>query len=256
MINIDREKCVSCLSCVRGCPMKIIRDTDGKPTVGKEERCIRCGHCTAACPVRAIHFDGVAPEDEYRTSPEDAVEKLIKTRRSVRHFRAETPDRAVIQHALDVAAWAPSGKNIHENGWSILWGRPAVEKARDMAVAWAERTGIYPELPKNAQRGIDLLTCGAPCILIGHSHPKTLNPMLDTAVAMTTAELVLANSGISTCWGGYLRHAINDDPALKEFVGIAPEREVYALVMVGYADRERYPNIPDRPAAQATWVEV
>ncbi len=255
MIEIDRTKCVSCLSCVRGCPMAIFREKDGSPVVAKEERCIRCYHCTAACPVQAVRFEDLTQERTYPPVPEDPVERLIKTRRSVRHFKAELPPRETVERALELAAWSPSGKNIHENGWAVLWGREAVEKARDMAVQWAADTGIYPELPKNAARGIDLLTCGAPCVLIGHSHPKTLNPMLDTAIAAATAELLLQQSGISTCWGGYLRHAINDCPELKAFVGIAPEREAYSLFMIGYADREIYRNIPDRPPLKTVWIE-
>ncbi len=255
MITIDREKCVSCLSCARTCPMKIFRTQDGRPETAKEERCIRCYHCTAACPAKAIGFDGVPPEELYPERPGSELERVIKSRRSIRHFKPELPERSVIEHALAIAAWAPSGKNIHENSWAVLWGKRAVEKARDMTVEWAVRRGIYPELPKNAERGIDLITCGAPCIIVGHSHPKTLNPMLDTAIAAATAELVLAKNGIGTCWGGYLRHAINDSPEMKDLIGIDREREAYATIMVGYPDGERYPHIPLRPAPKVTWTE-
>lgn len=255
MINIDREKCVSCLACTRGCPMKIFRARDGHPETAKEERCIGCFHCTAACPVKAISFDGISTEELYPEKPTDELERIIKSRRSIRSFKPELPDRTVVEHALALAAWAPSGKNIHENAWTVLWGREAVEKVRDMTVDWAVRTGIYPELPKNAQRGIDLITCGAPCVLIGHSHPETLNPMLDTAIAAAAAELVLAKSGIGTCWGGYLRHAINDSPEMKDFIGLDREREAYSIIMVGYPDGERYPNIPYRPEPKITWVD-
>lgn len=255
MINIDREKCVSCLACTRTCPMKIFRARDGHPEIVKEERCIRCYHCTAACPTRAVSFDDLSLEQQYPAKPENELERIIKSRRSIRHFKDKLPERELVEHALAIAAWAPSGKNIHENSWVVLWGRSAVEAVRDMTVAWAERIGIYPELPKNAARGIDLITCGAPCVIIGHSHPKTLNPMLDTAIAATTAELVLSASGIGTCWGGYLRHAINDSPELKDYIGIDREREAYATIMVGYPDGESYPNIPARPAPKAQWVE-
>lgn len=254
MISIDREKCISCLACVRSCPMAVIREVDGSPAAVKEERCIRCYHCTAACPMQAVHFEGAG--DDYPSIPEGELERLVKSRRSVRHFKAETPDKEKILNALRLAAWSPSGKNIHENAWAVLWGRAAVEKARDMAVEWSVKANIYPELAKNAARGIDLITCGAPCVIIGHSHPKTLNPMLDTAIAAATAELALVKSGIATCWGGYLRHAINDSPELKEFIGIAPEREAYALFMAGLPDNESYHNIPNRPEPKITWTEI
>ena len=251
-ITIDSEQCLGCGSCVRSCPTHVLRLEDGRPTPARPERCIDCRHCTAACPVRAITFTTVG--QDYPAASQDPLLKLVQSRRSVRSYQDRLPDRALLQWALDGAAWAPSGKNIHENAWSVLYGRPAVQKAYELVLDWVRETGIYPELLRNDARGLDLVTCGAPCVILGHSHPKTLNPVVDTAIAMQTVELLLVERGLSTCWGGYLRHAVNDYPPLKAYCGIPDERECYGLMMVGYG-AEKYRNVPYRPAAAAAWIE-
>ena len=252
VITIDPDLCLQCGSCVRDCPTHVLRLEQRRPVAAKPERCIDCRHCTAACPAKAITF--TTRSQDYPEVSEDGLLKLIQTRRSVRAYRDKLPDRALLQWALDGAAWAPSGKNIHENAWSVLYGREAVQKAYRLVLDWCRQTGIYPELLRNDARGLDLVTCGAPCVILGHSHPKTLNPVVDTAIAMETVELLLVEQGLSTCWGGYLRHAVNDYAPLKAYCGIPAERECYGLMMVGYG-AENYRNVPYRPAAKAAWIE-
>lgn len=254
MFHIDAERCIGCNSCVRSCPMGVLAKGEKAPVIRPDRRCIRCMHCAAACPREAVEFDGLAREEQYRARPEDSLEALVKSRRSVRHFQEKLPDREVIQWALDTAAWAPSGKNQHANRWTVLWGKDVTGEVCRMALDYCEATGEAPELPKLAARGVDLITCGAPCLIIGWSPLECLNPCLDTAVAMTTVELLLSSRGLSTCWGGYLRQITDVCPVLQEKLGIPQGAKMQCALMVGYADRETYRNIPYRPAAEAFWV--
>ena len=251
-ITIDSNLCLQCFSCVRSCPTHVLRTASGGPEVRHPERCINCRHCTATCPTKAICFSST-PED-YPAPAEDELLRLIQSRRSVRAYQPTLPDRQLVENALNGAAWAPSGKNIHENAWTVLWGREAVEKAYQLTLDWCRESGIYPELLRNDARGLDLVTCGAPCVIIGHNRTDTLNPVVDTAIAMATAELLLVRSGLATCWGGYLRHAINAYQPLRDYVGLEAAREVYGLMMVGLP-KEFYRNVPYRPAAKAAWIE-
>ena len=45
----ERAQCHDCYKCVRHCPVKAIRVTEGHAVV-MPERCIKCGSCVAACP--------------------------------------------------------------------------------------------------------------------------------------------------------------------------------------------------------------
>ena len=51
---VERDKCVSCLTCVRVCPWEIPKlDAEGVATIGVRD-CKACGICVAECPAQAI----------------------------------------------------------------------------------------------------------------------------------------------------------------------------------------------------------
>ena len=54
------EKCISCGSCARRCPLKVIRMVDGKP-VWEGKSCAHCMSCIQNCPVEAIEYGDVTP---------------------------------------------------------------------------------------------------------------------------------------------------------------------------------------------------
>lgn len=60
--SVERDKCVSCLTCVRVCPWEIPKiDAEGVATIGVRD-CKACGICVAECPAQAIMLN--QSEDE------------------------------------------------------------------------------------------------------------------------------------------------------------------------------------------------
>jgi NAD-dependent dihydropyrimidine dehydrogenase PreA subunit len=55
-INIDRETCKGCKSCMNACFMDVIRwdDDNKKPVVAYPEDCVWCLACECACPEDCI----------------------------------------------------------------------------------------------------------------------------------------------------------------------------------------------------------
>lgn len=54
---VDKNKCISCGTCVAICPVGAISfGKDGKAEIDKT-KCIHCGACQASCPVEAIDID-------------------------------------------------------------------------------------------------------------------------------------------------------------------------------------------------------
>ncbi len=54
-VEVDKEKCTGCESCVPECPSEAIKMVDDKAVVNEE--CIDCGVCVDACPEEAISMD-------------------------------------------------------------------------------------------------------------------------------------------------------------------------------------------------------
>ena len=58
---VERDQCVSCLTCVRVCPWSIPKiDQKGVATIGRD--CRACGICVSECPAQAIQLN--ESEDE------------------------------------------------------------------------------------------------------------------------------------------------------------------------------------------------
>lgn len=55
-VNINREKCLTCVGCVSVCPQNAL-DYIGKKIVA-DENCNECGICVKFCPVEALSIPG------------------------------------------------------------------------------------------------------------------------------------------------------------------------------------------------------
>ncbi|PSC04260.1 4Fe-4S ferredoxin [Alsobacter soli] len=54
-VQLDREACTLCLSCVSACPTAALGDSAERPALFfAEDACVQCGLCAATCPERAI----------------------------------------------------------------------------------------------------------------------------------------------------------------------------------------------------------
>ncbi len=54
-VNVDRDACTLCLSCVSLCPTGALMDNEDAPQLlFQEDACLQCGICTSACPEKAI----------------------------------------------------------------------------------------------------------------------------------------------------------------------------------------------------------
>jgi nitroreductase len=228
------------------------QEESGEITV-EQKPCLDCFHCAAACPVGAVMDDSgcnpcAAPAEE------TSLLSKFQRRRSIRRFQDDTPDRALIQAALDGASWAPSAKNQRLYSWSVVLGKEKVEQLYRRSLVWAKTQPDYRHLVWLDRHGRNPVTCNAPALIFIHCPEDSHNPQTDCAIAMTLAEQLLVDSGLGTCWAGYLCRMVNQCEELRTQLGLPEGHQVYGVLMTGIPN-ETYPSVPARPAAAVNWVE-
>ena len=253
MISIDKSLCVNCGRCMESCPMGIFRKNEaGIAEAGPQKRCIKCMHCSAACPTRAVRFEGIGAETLYPKPVEDELVRLIEARRSIRHFKPEAPAKEILQAALEAAAYAPSAKNRRVCRWTVLYGKERADEAAQLGLRWAVETKADPALVAMSRGGMNMVTCGAPCVFICHA-PRQADAVIDGSIAMTTLELLLVRAGLGTCWAGYFARLSEAAPTLRAFLELPEEDEVLCALMAGCPGGDYYPNLPRRIVEKINW---
>jgi nitroreductase/NAD-dependent dihydropyrimidine dehydrogenase PreA subunit len=264
MLHIDRTRCQRDGLCAAVCPMDlIITDDAGFPVLckGGAELCIACGHCAAICPQSALVNEklpgGAAPAiDPNLSVAPAALAQLLRSRRSIREFRSEPVPREAIEQALDAARWAPSAVNRQPVHWLVVQTPAEVRRLAGLVAEFLRqgaRVGTrYAAILEQWDQGNDLILRGAPQLVVAHAPQDWAWSAVDCTIALTQIELALVNSGIGTCWAGFLSWAARDYAPLKQALGLPAGREVYGALMLGLP-RYTYPHSPPRQPAQVEW---
>ncbi len=92
LFQLKEDDCVSCLACVRVCPVGAVA-VDGAVTGIIEESCIRCGICVPACPHDAIDVSGDFGRALELAATGDAL--LVLSGEAAVHFYPNTPEQVV-----------------------------------------------------------------------------------------------------------------------------------------------------------------
>ncbi len=262
LISVDVEKCKKDGICITECPFNILRETsDGIPEMipGAEEFCMKCGHCLAVCPSAALTMDGISPEscEPVRKDiifEEDAVEFLMKSRRSVRVYKDKLVPRETVGRLMEMMRWVPTAKNFQPVHWTLVDDRKKIRKMAGMVIDWFRESNVFPEIIDIwDNRGEDMILRDAPLLAVAHSHREALNPPADCAIAVTSLELAGSAMGIGGCWAGFFMRAANNYAPLKAYLNLPEGHEVYAGLMMGYP-KFAYHRIPPRHEQKVRWI--
>jgi NAD-dependent dihydropyrimidine dehydrogenase PreA subunit/nitroreductase len=109
MVIIDKEKCTGCGSCVRICHESCMTLVDGAVNIDYAF-CSTCSQCVAICPAQALSWDGVPPAafDQARLPSPEQLDELFKQRRSIRAYKEDKIDRALLAEIVTYGIYAPT----------------------------------------------------------------------------------------------------------------------------------------------------
>lgn len=250
MIRINEEKCIACLRCADKCICGAIEVHEGKPVLNYDKGCVKCMHCAIACPQNAITYNGESAikNEEMPVFAEGFsvdLENFLLQKRSYRNFTDKIVPMSEITNALETAAWAPSAKNQHPTKYYVVNGREKIDEMTDIIVEYVKETGYAPEILAGLERGHNMVFGKASSVIMAYARNNAVNPTVDTALALTYADLVLQSRGIGTCWSGYLTRFLNRSEKLAEMFPLPENNSFYGCMLLGYPTEEFF-YIPKR----------
>jgi nitroreductase/NAD-dependent dihydropyrimidine dehydrogenase PreA subunit len=250
--TVRADRCDRCGLCAADCPARIIeQDAGGLPLVpaDKVPDCLECQHCLAVCPTAAISVFGLDPGGSLPVSAEvwpraEQMGHLVRGRRSVRRYRDEDVDAALISRLLAAAANAPTGVNNRSLVFTVIDEKAKLQRFREAVMAAlvaASKAGRIPArfayiekaVAAYVEHGADVVFRGAPHVLIVSAPPHAPCATEDVPIALAYFELLAQSAGLGTVWCGLLKLALEALPQLKSLVGLAPDRHYYPMLF-GY----------------------
>ena len=290
--NIDLETCKKCGLCAEVCPNQIIEWAEGKTPGFRGDRvplCIQCGHCMAVCPTQSITTGGLSYGKDFFDLPLGGLGEcdffnFLSSRRSVRNFQDKPVPKEMLQRILDAVALAPMGFPPHKVEVTVVQTRATLRKAlphlaklygdlrkymKNPLIRFLMKKKMKPDifktiqnhilpamekgLPEMREKGTDILTRGAPALLLFHARRDSENHTEDIQVALTYGLLAAHSLGLGASAIGLIPPAVERNKDLRRLFQIPGENEVLGSMIVGY------PKIPfkrgiQRKLAEITWI--
>jgi len=267
---VDQNKCKKDSICVGECPMAIIKlkDGDGFPELvpGGEQMCLVCGHCVAVCPHGALSHAQVPVEeclviDRDLVIDEHQAVQFLRSRRSIRFFKDEAPDKATLQRLIEIARYAPTAGNGQLVEWLVLTDRARIREIAGMTVDWMRK--VLEKAPQSAppympvvvsswDKGFDAVLRNAPALVVASAPKEVSNGMVDVTLTLSYFELAAPKLGLGTCWAGLLEGALLSSSAAREALGLPEGNPYHYPMMVGYP-KTKYYRLPERRKPKITW---
>lgn len=236
-ITIEKEKCNLCGLCATRCAKNFILDGDEMTAVAGEGTCMLCGHCVALCPTDALYhekldMDNFVILDRKSTIEREEFTKLVRARRSIRHYKDKKVPREDLEALVDLTRYAPTGSNSQQVGIVVIENE---EKIARLSKLTAERMQeIYPQ-DENAEKPaeyVDWIFFNAPALMIFH-FPKSPSTA-DCVIAAQTVVLASMTMGLGTCYIGMLEYAWHTSDEVKAEVNLPEGHSMGSVLILGY----------------------
>lgn len=270
LIQIDEQTCNQDGICAAVCPAGLIAFQAGDypvPIPDAETICIRCGHCVAACPSGSLSHREMPSRDCPPVQPELQLnaaqcEHFLRSRRSIRVFKERTVPREELERLVEMARYAPSGRNVQCVEWLVIDNKKALRQLAGIVIDWMRwMLSHKPEiaLSMNMERAVagweagrDVILRDAPVLIVAHAPKDNLMAPAACTIALTYLELAAVGLKLGCCWAGYFHAAATTFPPMGQALKLPAGHQSFGAMMVGYP-KFKYHRLPLRKEPPITW---
>ncbi|NGM83879.1 4Fe-4S dicluster domain-containing protein [Paenibacillus sp. 7124] len=265
LIMVDEDKCAKCGICVNECPEQALKLGENGPEEVYPQNCIACGHCVAVCPREAIDNEKTPLANQEsskklpKLSPEEA-ENFLRSRRSIRSYKAAPVPREKLIQLVNIAHYAPSGSNLQGVSYIIIDNKDVINRAVAMTVEELEKDTPLNKGRDNFfkpyhEQGIDTILRGAPALVLAIADENFPRGRENSILSLTYLELYAPTLGLGSCWAGiFEKIALKDHSPMLKLFNIPEGKKITGAVMVG-SPKYRYPRFVDRNPLEVSFYE-
>lgn len=258
-LAVDSGRCIRCGLCAVACPRGLIELREDLPEIFHADLCVVCGHCVAVCPTQALDHQaaplaGQSPFPAERPAGEQMFSAL-RSRRSIRKFKEQLPDRQLVLQLMEIARFAPTGGNSQGVSYTILENRSTLQNLTRQTIAWLEQqadNGVpaarnyrqYVQMYR--ERGLDSILRNAPCLIMAHADATFARGRENTLFSLAYVEALAPSLGLGSCWAGLMEAAAFAGFApVLDLLAVPAGKQLTGLVMLGLPDYT-FQRMPDR----------
>jgi nitroreductase/NAD-dependent dihydropyrimidine dehydrogenase PreA subunit len=285
-ITIDRKKCNKCGLCVSDCISGCLLLKDGRPEALNPGWCSQCSHCVAICPKNAVEHSGLKGMPARETAKEkynpEMYRNIVTARRSIRRFKDKDIPEKIIEDILQLAAYSPTASNSRDVGYTVFTDKDIIRQIgqdiykkfekmmrflkrppasvfvallnllapKKSISSYLDRQEFFTEWFRN---GRDLITHGAPVLIIIHGPKKSRFARENSAIAACNITNYAHALGLGTCYIGLINVALDLNRKLRLKLNVPKGRKCYIALVMGYP-AHRYQHTAIRPDPVINWI--
>jgi len=250
--TVNDKLCTHCGLCAADCPARIItQEGQALPSIlpDQEAACLQCQHCLAICPTAAISILGRKPENSLPLATDsfprfEQMARFVRGRRSIRQYKDQNVDPALINQLLATLANVPTGVNNRKLTFTVIDDKAVMQRLREKvlaALAAAGKAGRIPERltylqaapPAYYEHKVDIIFRGAPHALVVSALPDAPCPGEDVALTLAYFELLAQSARLGTVWWGMFKMFLEMLPDMKPLFGLPPRHRYYYGMLFG-----------------------
>jgi len=168
------------------------------------------------------------------------LKDALVNRRSIRTFKDQAIDHAVIKEIIDVTRYAPSWTNSQTPRWTYIDNKEVMTKIANEGVSGF----VYNQDALKSSPGVMVLSYvkgqSGKLDKYGIETEETSKwEIFDAGLACQQFVLAAYDKGVSTCIFGVI-----DEVNIASIINLPQDQEVAALIICGY--EVEHPSAPDR----------